>query len=317
MNSHLLLENALDFFVEALFYLRGDRPFESRDYKYSILHTASCAELLLKQRLYDEHWSFVFSDIDKAKEQDFETGNFRSVDFGTALGRVESLCDVEITSTHKKVLSDLRNIRNRIQHQHYQINHDQAKSVMVRVWSFINDFIVQDMLPDNVSATSDLINAIREGIGQQEEYVKARTAEIAPNIQAYVALGGTVLDCQTCQQEAVLIEGGEVRCLFCGLYLEWERFADLWLTDHAGYEWTDPKERYSNPVLTECPECDMESLYHDRSDEGNMYPSGRSWICFYCGVSYGEGAIDNCMKCNRTFLKGDENSPFCERCWRS
>src|SRR5712692_8889514 len=73
-----LIENAFDFLQEAIDCLREGSP---RKLKYSVLHLASAAELLLKARLSREHWSLIFKDPAKASEESFASGEFASADF--------------------------------------------------------------------------------------------------------------------------------------------------------------------------------------------------------------------------------------------
>ncbi|MCK5581837.1 MAG: hypothetical protein KAJ18_11260 [Candidatus Omnitrophica bacterium] len=60
-----ILENGLDFILSALNYISG--PKEKSDLKYGVLRLSSGCELVLKERLRQEHWSLVFENIKKAR----------------------------------------------------------------------------------------------------------------------------------------------------------------------------------------------------------------------------------------------------------
>jgi hypothetical protein len=107
-----LIENAFDFLQEAIDCLREGSP---RKLKYSVLHLASAAELLLKARLSREHWSLIFKDPAKASEESFARGEFASGDFQDVQDRLEKICGLELVK-YRQLLKRLRGFRNSIEH---------------------------------------------------------------------------------------------------------------------------------------------------------------------------------------------------------
>ncbi len=90
-----LLENALDYILDAVEQLQGKRPSKKR-IKFGIVHLWSGIELLLKRRLMDEHWSLIFRDINKADKKALESGEFISVYFDDAVARLRKICGVDL-----------------------------------------------------------------------------------------------------------------------------------------------------------------------------------------------------------------------------
>lgn len=52
--------------------------FDELTIKHIILNLANCLELLVKCRLEQEHWTLIFSDLNKAKYLDYLAGDFVS-----------------------------------------------------------------------------------------------------------------------------------------------------------------------------------------------------------------------------------------------
>ena len=74
MVNYTLRENGLDFIYESLkglVNLNGnsnvDENEKKRILKYSLLHLSSGMELVFKNILLEEHWTYVFQDMNKAQ----------------------------------------------------------------------------------------------------------------------------------------------------------------------------------------------------------------------------------------------------------
>ena len=63
-----LVENAFDFFLEAIESLQGQN---TRKVKYAVLHLTSAVELVLKARLVKEHWTLICRDPSKVTQENF------------------------------------------------------------------------------------------------------------------------------------------------------------------------------------------------------------------------------------------------------
>ena len=152
-----LVENALDFFHEAV---KDAQETDHKRLKYTILHSASAVELILKARLIEEHWTLVFRDPGKADLDSLKQGKFQSVDFQEAQERIEHICQINLTK-HKPILKVLRETRNRAQHFEFSADLPGVASMLAKTWSFLWDFI-HDHLPDEVDKHSTTIDEIKE-----------------------------------------------------------------------------------------------------------------------------------------------------------
>ncbi|NRS52147.1 hypothetical protein [Brevibacillus sp. HB2.2] len=100
--------------------------------KDAVLSLNHGIEILFKLLLRQRNEYLVFSDLDKymvAKKKMIEQGktnifevapNLRTVTLNEAMDRAEFLCEYEVDSTYKKVITFINKIRNQL--THYEIN---------------------------------------------------------------------------------------------------------------------------------------------------------------------------------------------------
>ncbi|MGH9891434.1 MAG: hypothetical protein ACREA0_05520 [bacterium] len=301
-----LVENALDFFSEAIACLEKDR---SGKLKYAVLHVASAVELILKARLGREHWALMFREPARAEYRSFERGDFRSADFVDTQQRLETICGVDLTK-HRSLLNPLRDMRNRLQHFAFSGDVPEIRSVVTRTWSFLWDFI-HDEMPDQVADHRDTLEEFRDRMTKHEEHVRARLTDIEPDLDRLRVDGIVVVSCPSCLQEALVLPGGEdPSCRFCRYEQDPLHVADDWASVFVGYPHTDPKERLIEPVLKECVECGRETMIE--FEDGSMTPPDPAWICFSCGQS-GSPTV-RCRACGEEFPWEEDEVYVCPEC---
>lgn len=300
-----LVENALDFFSEAVLFLNG----EPRKLKYAILHLAGAAELMLKARLAQEHWTLIFRNPAKATIEEFERRKFTSVDFDGTLGRLKNVCRLDL-SKHRATLRALRDMRNEIQHFEFSGRVPEITSILVKTWSFLWDFIHEELgdeLDDELSAR---LEHIKDHMIEREAYVTERLAEIAARLEEPQKNGTLTVSCPSCLQETLVVSGEEdPYCPFCRYESDSDQVADDWATVFVGYPHTDPKERDIDPVLRECPACGAETMIQFES--GAARPADPAWICFSCGES--GSPTSECQSCGEE-LPWEMEEYLCSNC---
>ncbi len=79
------------------------------DFRTVIINLATAFELLVKFRLEDEHWSLMFSDINKAEKSKLENGNFISVDIETGVLRLKRICGLDYNFKNLRKICNYRN----------------------------------------------------------------------------------------------------------------------------------------------------------------------------------------------------------------
>lgn len=78
--------------LEPFLDLSSQGVFDELCMKHIILNLANCLELLVKYRLEQEHWTLIFSDLNKAKYSDYLVGDFISVDIKSGISRLKNIC---------------------------------------------------------------------------------------------------------------------------------------------------------------------------------------------------------------------------------
>lgn len=300
-----LIENGFDFIMSALEHARLG---ETGNLKYTVLHLSNGVELILKEKLRTEHWSLLFADINKANEDAFKTGDFKSVDFDDCITRLEKISKVNLES-HVEVLRKIRRVRNRLQHFEYKGSRDEVIPIIVKTWSFVLDFI-HDYLPHVVTDQNATIDKIRQLMIENEDFVTGRFTDIQPEVEEFKKYSNAVLECPHCLENTLLIPGGEnPHCLFCRYSASAEEVCEDWCLEFFGI--LDPKEESMYPHKFTCPSCGSEMLV--QQEFGGMYPPDPGWVCFYCGETWDYDDIAFCSVCGRPYHSIDDGG-ICSDC---
>jgi hypothetical protein len=304
-----LLENAYDFLDAAIDRLL-ERDESAKHFKYAILHLASAIELLLKKCLYEEHWSLVFADINKANKSSLESGDFKSVYFDDAVKRLEDICQIDFTK-HKSVLASLKRKRNEIEHYHLAIDENEAMSMMVKTWSFVIDFVAQNIEDYSLPENKSQFDSIRERIGRIEQIVRSRLNEIDSEIQTHVAQRTLVIDCPICLQCSLLGIGDDSECLFCRRRFSADSLEKEWLRVFSEWNFLSFKDKAIEPELQLCPNCKSESLYEFAHNHAQQ---DIAWACFTCGEHWDDYELGTCDSCGCRYVLTDEDIGMCDIC---
>ena len=280
-----LLENALDFLLSAAEAVRRDEG--PRSLKDAVLHLANGIELLVKARLAREHWSLIFSDINKASFDELAKSDFGSVDFPKARKRLEQIVGVPIDKSVGTHVDNLRKLRNKLTHFMATLDPVQAKSLVAKSMTFCVEFCEkQDMVTPDVASK---LGEIHMQLTDLHEFVNERLKSISEEWK-----DALIRECPECWQEALVIDAGDADCKFCKRKAEPRELA----------------ASNSEGPVGDCPVCGEESafafiLYNNDAGE---------WVCFACGER-GEH-YDHCMRCNQIEEFSDSDDlKICESCW--
>lgn len=140
---------------------------DSIHYPYSIKHViinlSNCMELLVKFRLLEEHWAFLFDDINKAKECNFDTGNFVSVSFVRGIERLQNLCKID-TQKYFAASQQLQRYRNRAVHFTLNDNFGDILKTIKAAIEETQNFAFDEVIPyiENDEAIEDIKSELNE-----------------------------------------------------------------------------------------------------------------------------------------------------------
>jgi hypothetical protein len=225
---------------------------------------------------------------------------------------LERICSIDFDK-YKGILQSLRKLRNKIEHFQIEINRDEAISILVKAWAFILDFAFTHLDLSEFENAKATFEGIRDKMIAHQHFVEARLSELQRELDRLRKEGILIIDCPKCLQDALPITGEDTDCLFCKSEYSADQVMDEWLAEHEGWRYLDPKERVTEPLIFDCPECEAEGLY--RFEDGSMYPPDPGWICFKCGRQWKWDEISECVRCGRHFFVRDKEEVFCGKCW--
>ncbi len=301
--------NGIDYLRDVIDRLAREsgEPSE-RDLKYAVLHLQAAAEVLLKARLRQEHWSLVISKAEKTNLKKFEKGEFESTTNNETVRRLAEVVGIEISAGDKKTLLDLATTRNQL--QHWGIT-EEANAVLTRaadVLDFLIRFLDQYLLPsldaDDEEAVADDLGEIRIGLTRIESYVTSRMERLRENdLKGHE---NRTVHCPDCQQLALIVDGTN-NCLFCPR--DWADPLELASTYHNAFGYFPaPGDPYED-TLVDCPDCDTPTLVLEAQTVADDNPIP---LCFNCATIQDD--LEGCMRCGRLYRSIDEEV-ICSDCF--
>ena len=304
MLEYSLIENALHSLSEAAaYYNETDTQKDADRYKFCILLTAHCAELLLKEILRRVHPAFIYTDVDKYHAQDT---NEETIGYKLSIKRVKSICGIDFGS-YEQYLVELGEVRNRLQHFKFEVNGEYHKQLMCRAFSAI-DFLFKDILHGKYDDYTSVISSDEiEKLREDEDRVKARLSDIRKEfsdkkyqkMQLEYDEGKYIkVLCPNCGQDTLAIDGA-IKCRMCDA--QFENYRKLHDSDNGCVTMDSilrdlGRRRKAGIIKTfDCPECEYDALLR--------LPNGM-WKCFVCGNEY-EDAI-YCDSCGEEMPNSDQ-----------
>ncbi len=310
--NYSLLENGLDFILDAAQKLSelNDSDLDDKDsqrlIKYALLHLSAGIELVFKYRLFKEHWTYVFADMNKANKQGLSSGDFSSVDSKTSIDRLKSLCDIAFDEQEKTDLQRLRNRRNRA--EHFSLNEplkaveiSMHKSISIITKFLVNHCNTDEFLEEETSLFEDIKGQLRE-MEQHHNDAKA----IAERQLSDMNMTGLTITCPACG-EKFLIRDDKATCVFCGYTASGTEAAQDYVENVLGIDsFSTIKDGGEIPVY-ECPQCGNDALVFN-NDTGEV-------LCFSCDYEGKTEDFSFCDWCGKPYeCDGDDEIGMCPDC---
>lgn len=299
-----LLANGLDFIESAIGHLSGNPS--PRDLKYATLHLAAGIELILKERLRDEHWTMVFTKPENATRPDYLAGSFQSVALDDSIKRLANICGVSISSDHQKHLRNLRDRRNRLEHFGITDSAEAFRAATAEALAFIIDFT--DSHLDMAGFEEDdrqRLARIRERLSEFEHFVTERWKAIQDEVDE----AAYALTCPSCDQDALVLND-DIRCRFCGYSDKPDEVLDRFVAEVLGVTWHDIADGAEWPVHT-CPECGADAFVNCGISEDHWY----QYVCFACRNAWKPRDLVFCGHCGEYKTSGEAGG-ICDDCFQ-
>ena len=213
--SFELLKNAFDYVLSAAEYANEGTP---SCFKYAVIHLDAGLELLIKARLEKVHWALLFADIREANTPSFRSGDFRSVDFETAIKRLKHIDMVEIEESIVHNLRELRAIRNRLQHSGVDEELDRVKKLFLMGANLFLDFHRINFSDYPEISMGRTMDGIMDRLRGVEGFTDMRLTTIQAGL-----LNISPVTCFRCFEETLVIRGEEILyCDFCNYFQDYE-----------------------------------------------------------------------------------------------
>ena len=160
--------------------LHDDNTCDPYTIKHLIINLSACIELLVKFRLLEEHWAFIFDDINKANEENIYSGDFLSVSFSKGIERLLKLCGIN-KQKYFSASQKLYKYRNRA--VHITLN-DDFKSIVTTILGSISEvvnFSRDEIIPhiQNDDAVTDINHELDNLLSLQTD-LRATFTQLSP-----------------------------------------------------------------------------------------------------------------------------------------
>ncbi|MEV6684562.1 hypothetical protein AB0N28_04380 [Streptomyces sp. NPDC051130] len=286
-------------------YPRDGQELNPRHLKYAVLHLQAAAEVLLKARLVQEHWSLVFKDPGTAKRDRFEAGDFESCTTTGAIGRLRDIAGVAIGDKPAKSLAILAKWRNRLQHYGLTAPAPAVEVTAAQVLDFLVAFVHDELLPalpgPEAAAVADDLVSVGADVRCITSYIAARVKRLTDELKD---VADRTVMCPVCDQWALVLGNPAIPldCRFC--HTTWPN-AVLALEQY-----------YNNVVMDgnvqDCPTCTQHTLLVEAVGTTASPEASRS-LCFCCGTDFAVTA--QCSDCYNAFVPDpDEDYGLCGNC---
>ena len=256
-----LLGNARAFVESAVDYARQD----NRDqWKFAILHLTTALELLLKARLAITDHKLLVAGKAQITERQFDEGDFKSVGIEECIEKLDRICGFSLNSHQRHVIRMLRNLRNRV--AHYIDPSGDTAALKAAAAAGLNLFIEINNAEfrDEDTYGARTMPQIVVDIYKYDDFVKERLSSLSERLHSAVRPRTHHTDeCSHCLQDATVIAGDNVPCLFCGHGMTVQECAELISEDGS---------------VEKCPKCSRQAVAkHQWKDREATYE------CFCCG----------------------------------
>ncbi|MEG2056832.1 MAG: hypothetical protein RRZ84_02840 [Romboutsia sp.] len=321
-----MFENGLDFVISATRHLKeaekSDCENRGKEIKYSLLHLSSGIELILKSRLYREHWIYIFSDMDKAKKGQLSTGSFISVSNSKLVERLRRLCEIDIDKNSENAFEDLRKLRNQMEHFTIKANFPSIERCINNALVAITEFITNNY--DDF--TSPLVISFKDddtnfGLTDKEEQLIKELIRCTSELKEHYndalklaiarakdeALLEELVECPSCKESLLRLNYKNeniCHCFFCGYEEDGKKASNEYLSDIRGLsEYEIVKDGGEYP-LYECLECGSNSMVNIDG----------KYVCFSCGMYYYENEVAFCDECGVLYHTYGDDLGICSSC---
>ena len=289
-----MLENSLIYLLDAVNRLNEPTPDHSA-IKYAIVHLWRGLNLLLKKRLFDEHWSLIYKNMDYTKDT-VSSGGFIPIAFIDIKDRLSTICGIDIVE-YNEVINKIRKDYKKIELSRFSGSKTQAVSNLVHLWPFIVEFSSRHIDFSHDTYATNLFNQTCETMDVHLKFVHHRKMEVnnALSNELKKSYYARPLKCPACLQPAIALlstDNTKIRCAFCDHVLHWKELAAE----------CESSLDYSGPF--DCLHCNL----------AGVIQTPDRWICLSCCQNWKLEDIRICQSCKKKLVWTLSATPHCQHC---
>ncbi len=293
MKDHKMLDNGLLFSTEAIELLEGD-PKE-KELRLSLIQLAMGIELIVKDRLANEHWSLVFETPQTAKPKKWEEADFKSVGYSEAIKRLESITGQAFS--RQEDFQRMIDQRNKLIHLGLAYSVEAMKASASKAIGALIEFI-NERLPEDerTEDQTQSIESLVKSTTKFEHYVQGRLSEIEVELDGF-----TVLKCLACSMPTLKVDCG-IKCLFCSYETD-----DVAIASESFAEVMEYRD------IHQCPACEWNTMVYVEPEY--TAKNDGIYLCFDCNRTWEDGELDDCSGCGSP-IEEVEGLSLCGDCIR-
>lgn len=316
-----LVTNGFDFFV------RSAHEF-AKEQKFSIAHFATGLELLLKARLFHEHWTLIATEPHNCAWTGVKDGTVRTIQASDLCAAITSTTGTPLNH-EKAAFESVFKHRNRV--LHWSPNSELAATVAEQclAWHHLRALLTG---PWNQSFApfKTRIEEVEKLLRAHRQYLQVRYDQHLKKLNG-MQQAGRVLTCPTCGFRAGVAEDESKRvlsfeCHVCGYTASAARVScdALYALDDLPIQECECGDEHDRQELidaldTSGPKDDPERgcCGECLEVEETVVPDGGSYVCVGCGTQFDVVDATWCEWCNERWFGWDSEGSYltgCEHC---
>jgi len=240
---------------------------DAGEWKFALLHTTTALELLAKARIALENPHLIArGEVDDLR---FDRGEFQSVNLDEAFRRLKKTTGFSLSAKQRTALNKLKASRNRLVHFMDSATEEETRALVASGLALFFELHEAEFRNEEDPWRAISMVELAEELSKLRDFVACRMANLADRLQGSERPRTLHFsECQRCLQEADVIIGDSVICLFCGDGLTIREAAELISDDQS---------------IEDCPVC------HRPAVAKHQGPRGReaTYECFCCGYFRG------------------------------
>ena len=318
-----LVENSLFYFEKAINEFDDEQQFAT-------IHFYAAVELLLKARLFCEHWSLIADNVDSISSEDLLSGNFKSVTLEVANKRLIRIAGAGIQKSGFSHFVRLKNIRNKMIHFHSSHPIEDTAALISNVWLILHSKI-NSQWSDCFSKHISNFRETDVKMHKIHRFLKAKFESMKHIFEGKSKSGVTFTDCPSCKNKSlersiILGELFHVSCIVCNvrtdclifecqdcdgnIYVEEEfegKCSDCDIDVNEDLLFNRFGEKLSHRDISQGA-CSQESYCSecDHMEHFSVVPFNDKFLCLNC--FYVSDSIDHCEYCNTAWNHFNDDS---------